>query len=884
MNDKAKHIDLALWAIMLLATALRIYSIGSESLWIDEGQTVAYATKSFGEIIEYCARDVHPPLYLFIMHIWTELFGISEISLRLPSAIFGVIAVFLTYRVGEKIMNRNAALLGALFLAVSYMGINFSQEARSYTMLLSAILLSCHGLLLFIDNPNRKNFLYYAASIALMLYIHTFTVFIIMFHQLYFITGFILTPGQRIKRLGNWISVNIAALIIFSPWLFFLVKQVLAKLGGEGPGSWVPAPDFFTAWRTLIQLAGGSAPLAAAAIALFLCLISAAIPSLRRMITPSRQDQTRNSMTGLFLGLWLLCAVVTPFVFSLILSPIYVERYAIQFLPGFCLFVGLVITRIAPPALKVAALSLFLIATAHGLWLYYTSYDKEQWREVAQFVNENIKPGDALVLSAPWIYEPFVYYFGDDGDPKIIPAFSHVNLKEETKNFDNIWLIQAHEFFSDPEGDVPALLSESRLVKKHKDFKEGINTNPILVHFQSIRVTKYDAGRMQDYLRKGNIGGKQNTSSEHKNELVAGLPDSLIIEQSGFKVTNKNNSTVIESGPDTRLRYRFESPGKVGEGAISFRILPQWKNDSKKHMLLMAKGSKWDKGSVFLEMSPEKTLRALFFKDGFTGMVEGQPIQLSNNQWHNISLDWNRTSTSIFVDGNLYAKADLPLPFQSDFKTLHLGADHQNQFPALGEYDDLMIFDTPLSVEDAQNLYTSGSARPAYWYDLDLQGRRNSTGIGKGFSSGQDQFFTSVTPKSTNNKNMEGSASFTFTPDWSAGDEKQRMLLGFYGKAWNMGSMFLEKTPKDFLQLIRWEKGSPSCVVGQKISDWKQNEPHKISISWNSKETSLTLDGKTFNSACSPNSESGFESLTIANDGSGNLPAMGKFEDLRINP
>ncbi|MBI9113080.1 glycosyltransferase family 39 protein [Maridesulfovibrio ferrireducens] len=883
MNDKAKHIDIALWAIMLLATILRLYSIGSESLWIDEGQTVAYATKSFSGIIEYCARDVHPPLYLFIMHIWTELFGISEIALRLPSAIFGIIAVFLTFKVGEKLMNRNAALLGALFLAVSYMGINFSQEARSYTILLSAILLACHGLLLFIDNPSRKNFLYYAASIALMLYIHTFTVFIILFHQLYFITKFTITPGHRVKRLIGWISVNIAALIIFSPWLFFLVKQVLAKLGGEGPGSWVPAPDLFTAWRTLIQLAGGSAPLAAVAIALSLCLISIIIPSLRRMVKISNQNQTNNSMTGLFLGLWFACAVATPFVFSLILSPIYVERYAIQFLPGFCLFVGLVITRIAPPALKVTALCLFLMTTAHGLWLYYSSYDKEQWREVAQYVKDNVKPGEALVLSAPWIYEPFVYYFGDDGDPKIFPAFSHVDLKKETQHFNNIWLIQAHEFFSDPDGNVPALLSESRLVKKHKDFKEGIKTNPILVHFQSIRVTKYDAGKMHDYLRQGNVIGSK-ASSEQKNMLVTGLPDSLIIEQTGFKVTHKNNSTVIESGPDTRLRYRFDSPAKIGEGAISFRIMPQWKDDNEKRMLLMAKGPKWDKGTVFLEVSPERTLRAIFFKDGFTGMVEGQPIQLSKNKWHNIAIDWNRTSASIYVNGNIYAKGDLPAPFQSDFKTLHLGADHQNQFPALGEYDDLMIFDTPLSAEDAQKLSTSGSGRPMYWYDLDLHGSRNSTDTGKGFSSGEDQFFTSVTPKSTDNKNAEGSASFTFTPDWSAGDGKQRMLLGFYGKAWNIGSMFLEKTSKDFLQLIRWENRKPTCVVGQEISDWKQNVPHKISISWSNSGISMTLDGKTFSSDCSPKSESGFESLTIANDGSGNLPSMGKYDNFKIVP
>ncbi len=131
--------------------------------------------------------------------------------------------------------------------------------------------------------------------------------------------------------------------------------------------------------------------------------------------------------------------------------------------------------------------SYFLAATAHSLWLYYTTYDKEQWREVAQFIGENVKSGEAVVLSAPWIYEPFTYYLPDDGDPKIIQAFSHMDLRGETNKYDTIWLVQAHEFFSDPGGEIPAMLSENRLIKQHKDFKEGVKTNPILVHFQSIR-------------------------------------------------------------------------------------------------------------------------------------------------------------------------------------------------------------------------------------------------------------------------------------------------------------------------------------------------------------------------------------------------------------
>ncbi|NDV27701.1 glycosyltransferase family 39 protein [Desulfovibrio sp. JC010] len=862
----------ALWLILLLATVLRVYGIADESLWIDEGQTVAYATKSFAGIIEYCARDVHPPLYLFIMRIWTDLFGISETALRMISAIFGVLAVYLTYKVGLRLMNRNGALLGSLFLAVSYMGINFSQEARSYTMLLCAILMSCHGLLKFIERQDKVNIAYYASAVALMLYTHTFTVFIILFHQIYYIVDWAGRRGERFKRFVNWVAVNVGALVLFGPWMYFLLKQVLAKLGGEGPGSWVMVPDHITAYRTFIQLAGGVLPLAVTVLAVLGFVIVKLIPALReRFSAPLEIPQGPRSV--LFLSLWFLCAVVTPFAVSLVFSPIYVERYAIQFLPGFCMFLGMVMSGFSPLFLRSAAVGLFLTATAHGLWLYYTTYDKEQWREVAGFIAEEIKPGEAVVLSAPWIYEPFTYYFGDDGDPRIIQAFSHVDLRGETGKYDTIWLVQAHEFFSDPGGEVPALLAEDRLIKQHKDFKEGVRTNPILVHFQSIRATKYDAGRMQDYLRKG---GEGSTTGASKASIVSGLADNLIIEKQHISQTGEHS---FKTGPDSRLRYRFVQKNRAGEGAISFRILPEWKDEKIKRMLFMGKGPKWDKGSVFLELTPDNRLQAIFFKDGYSGMVQGPPTKLSK-QWHTLSIVWERKKASIYLDGKQYAVAGLPKPFQPDFRTLHLGADHQNKFPAAAQYDDLMIFQAPLSVEQSARLHETGEGTPTYWYDLDLSGRRIAGNGQKGFVSGRDQFFTAVTPQTDSSGPKAGEISFTFIPDWSAGDGKQRVLLAFNGQDWNRGSMYLEKTPQDFLQLIRWENGNPSCVIGQEIKDWKKGRAHKISVSWNAGGIGITIDGKEQSGKCDPQSRSVFKSLSIGSSLGGELPAEGEYSSV----
>jgi mannosyltransferase len=85
--------------------------------------------------------DVHPPLYYLIEWVNIRLLGSSEFAMRLPSAIFGLIAVWLIYRLTLAIgFERRVALLAGLFIAVLPAMIYYSQEARMYTLLLCCVL------------------------------------------------------------------------------------------------------------------------------------------------------------------------------------------------------------------------------------------------------------------------------------------------------------------------------------------------------------------------------------------------------------------------------------------------------------------------------------------------------------------------------------------------------------------------------------------------------------------------------------------------------------------------------------------------------------------------------------------------------------------------
>ncbi|HUW34545.1 MAG TPA: glycosyltransferase family 39 protein, partial [Planctomycetota bacterium] len=141
-------------AVLAVAAGLRIHSLGSKSLWLDEIVSVQHVRGTFGLMLgEVAQHDAHPPLY-YIFQYAARIFGRSESAVRLPSAAFGIALVYMVYRLGRSLLGEHAGLAAAGLAAISGFAIFYSQEARPYAlaMLLAATsawllaeLLATHG-------------------------------------------------------------------------------------------------------------------------------------------------------------------------------------------------------------------------------------------------------------------------------------------------------------------------------------------------------------------------------------------------------------------------------------------------------------------------------------------------------------------------------------------------------------------------------------------------------------------------------------------------------------------------------------------------------------------------------------------------------------------
>ncbi|MFA6098546.1 MAG: hypothetical protein WCV50_00080 [Patescibacteria group bacterium] len=121
--------------LLVMAAVLRLYHLGTLSLWWDEG-TAGLVSKAIlqkgvpfmGEIFYW--RGV---AYYYLVSVFTASFGLTEFWLRFPSFLFGMGIVFLSFWYAKKI-NKWIGLLTLFFLVFSTYNIEYSRFARFYIM------------------------------------------------------------------------------------------------------------------------------------------------------------------------------------------------------------------------------------------------------------------------------------------------------------------------------------------------------------------------------------------------------------------------------------------------------------------------------------------------------------------------------------------------------------------------------------------------------------------------------------------------------------------------------------------------------------------------------------------------------------------------------
>jgi uncharacterized membrane protein len=261
-----------LWAvvalIVLLGAVLRFYGLDREPLWSDEAATLRYAEMPQAWLWRD-SFDTSPPLYYSLQRIWL-VFGRSEAALRSLPAVIGTATIPLVYILGRALAGPCTGLGSALLLATSALHVQFSQEARTYTLLMAAATLAVWGLVRLLDEPpaaadpssaarsasgtsSASAKAAYVVGTIVALYAHNLAIFLPFIANLVVCLYWAVHRGFDRAFLGRWLLANLVVAGAWSWWLPVALRQFGSDLYDLW---WLPAPSFTQALGDVIKVYG----------------------------------------------------------------------------------------------------------------------------------------------------------------------------------------------------------------------------------------------------------------------------------------------------------------------------------------------------------------------------------------------------------------------------------------------------------------------------------------------------------------------------------------------------------------------------------------------------------------------------------------------------
>ncbi len=169
VSDRVRAASLAVDVLIVgsVALVLGLIQLGTPSLWVDEALTAYEIRWPYSRSLEG-----YYWLYYSIEKPWAAIAGYSEWALRFPSVVAAMLAGALMIVLARRLFDRRIALLSGLFLVTNPFVVNWSQQARGYTMLLAVSLLATIFLLRALERGSRSAFALYGLAFAAVVVWH----------------------------------------------------------------------------------------------------------------------------------------------------------------------------------------------------------------------------------------------------------------------------------------------------------------------------------------------------------------------------------------------------------------------------------------------------------------------------------------------------------------------------------------------------------------------------------------------------------------------------------------------------------------------------------------------------------------------------------------
>jgi mannosyltransferase len=399
------------FAVFVLALLPRLIGLGTKPFWLDEASTLERASLAPIALVHDSFLNHHMPSFFLMLSPLVGL-GDPQFWLRLPSAIFGALAVMLVFMIAARIAGRTAGVIAALVIGLSPTALAFSQEARSYTLEMTLILVALYGIVrLALDiaaasRPIRTGGIR-AAWLAFILgsaaaldvlgdglpWLLTANV----------IGAFLLlqSPSRR-QLLRNFLVADMIVAACSAP--FYVLMTLYQGQGYVQSVMWIPPLDISRLWYNF-----GSVYFMHVADSVTFHFMHVPTPHLLvwlidaglalAVLMAGWRLRHRPAMIAV-LG---TSFVLLPLMFTIISIwlPILLPRYILWSAAPFAILAGIggaALLEFFSPPRRIMAVSCAALLLLTNMAPYYHAETKPRWDIAAKMLAQDVAPGDVVYL------------------------------------------------------------------------------------------------------------------------------------------------------------------------------------------------------------------------------------------------------------------------------------------------------------------------------------------------------------------------------------------------------------------------------------------------------------------------------------------------------
>ena len=415
---------------VVVGTVLRF--LPRSALWLDEALTVNISTLPLGDIAGALERDGHPPLFYYLLNLWTSIGGTSDWWVRALAGVISLLSLPLAYLAGRRVAERTGAgplgvrrtgLIALGAMAMLPYGIRYGAETRMYSL---AITLVTGGYLLVDDlltarsTGRRRITVTVGAALvaAALLWAHYWSMWLLAvvgllaLHQAFRARSAETRTGGRLL-----VGALVAGGVLFLPWVPTLLYQ-----NSHTGTPWGKAFGPVEVATITIQDFSGDALTSYLAVAFALLAIVATIVVRRDdelvVLTSSVQPRIRIEL------LVLLATIAVGWATAAVSGNTYSSRYGAVVFPLYVLCVAAGVAVIRHRRATAAALVVLLVLSSY-VALSVMAEDRTQAGVIGERIlaaAEDDAPG-SIVVACPDQIGVALQRVLEQGDPslRVIP-------------------------------------------------------------------------------------------------------------------------------------------------------------------------------------------------------------------------------------------------------------------------------------------------------------------------------------------------------------------------------------------------------------------------------------------------------------------------------